>query len=35
MGKIAGKVPSSNITDEQKRLIELLLIRGAQGVSNE
>jgi hypothetical protein len=35
MGKLAGKVPSSNITDEQKRLIELLLIRGAQGVTNE
>jgi len=35
MGKIAGKVPSSNITNEQKRLIELLLIRGAQGVTNE
>ena len=35
MGKLAGKIPNSNITDEQKRLIELLLIRGAQGVSNE
>jgi hypothetical protein len=35
MGKLAGKMPSANMTDEQKRLAQLLLIRGAQGVTNE
>jgi hypothetical protein len=35
MGKLAGKMPNANMTDEQKRLAQLLLIRGAQGVTNE
>ena len=34
-GKIASKMPSANLTDEQKRLAQLLLIRGAQGATNE
>ena len=32
-GQIASKLPK--ISDEQKRLAELLLIRGAQGAGNE
>jgi hypothetical protein len=35
MGKIASKMPNANMTDEQKRLAQLLMIRGAQGVANE
>lgn len=35
MGKLAGKMPNANMTDEQKRLAQLLLIRGAQGATNE
>jgi hypothetical protein len=35
MGKMAGKMPTANMTNEQKRLAELLLIRGAQGAINE
>ena len=35
MGKVAGKMPNANMTDEQKRLAQLLLIRGAQGATNE
>lgn len=34
-GKLASKIPSANLTNEQKRLAELLMIRGAQGVTNE
>jgi len=34
-GKIASKIPNSNMTDEQKRLAQLLMIRGAQGATNE
>lgn len=34
-GKLASKMPSANLTNEQKRLAELLMIRGAQGASNE
>jgi hypothetical protein len=35
MGKLASKMPNANMTDKQKRLAQLLLIRGAQGVTNE
>jgi len=35
MGKLAGKMPNANMTDEQKRLAQLLMIRGAQGATNE
>lgn len=34
-GKVASKIPSANLTNEQKRLAQLLMIRGAQGASNE
>jgi hypothetical protein len=34
-GKLASKIPSANMTNEQKRLAQLLMIRGAQGVGNE
>lgn len=34
-GKLASKMPSANLTDEQKRMIQLLMIRGAQGATNE
>jgi hypothetical protein len=34
-GKAAGNMPQTKMTDEQKRLAQLLLIRGAQGVTNE
>lgn len=34
-GKLASKMPSANLTNEQKRLAELLMIRGAQGATNE
>lgn len=34
-GKLASKIPTSNLTNEQKRIAELLMIRGAQGATNE
>jgi len=34
-GKVSNKIPKSNLTDEQKRLINLLMVRGAQGATNE
>jgi hypothetical protein len=35
MGKVASKIPKTNMINEQKRLAELLMIRGAQGATNE
>ena len=34
-GKVSNKMPKANLTDEQKRLINLLMVRGAQGATNE
>jgi hypothetical protein len=34
-GQVASKIPSANLTNEQKRLAQLLMIRGAQGATNE
>lgn len=34
-GKVSNKMPQANLTDEQKRLINLLMVRGAQGATNE
>jgi len=30
MGQIASKVPSANMTDEQRKLAQLLMIKAAQ-----
>jgi hypothetical protein len=34
-GKMAEKMPQAKMTNEQKRLAQLLMIRGAQGATNE
>jgi hypothetical protein len=35
LGQVAGKMPSNNLTNEQKQLAKLLMIRAAQGATNE
>lgn len=35
LGQAASKIPSNNMTNEQKQLAKLLMIRAAQGATNE
>jgi hypothetical protein len=35
LGQVASKIPSNKMTDEQKKLAQLLMIRAAQGANNE
>jgi len=35
LGQVANKIPSNKMTDEQKKLAQLLMIRAAQGATNE